>query len=68
MQRPRVGFESITEEPQPSIGSETGEKSKREVDAFEMFKDLGGSFYNQKERQIITMDNNGGLHYEQRDE
>ena len=38
------------------------------MDAFEQFKALGGSFYRQKERQIITMDNNGGLHYEQRDE
>ena len=34
--------------------------------AFSKFKSLGGTFYNQKERQIITMDSDGGLHYEHR--
>lgn len=38
------------------------------VEAFSKFKELGGTFYRQAERQIITMDNNGGLHYEQRNE
>ena len=38
------------------------------IEAFKKFKQLGGTFYRQKERQIITMDNNGGLHYEQRNE
>ena len=32
-------------------------------EAFVKFK-AHGSFYKQKQRQIITMDNNGGLHYE----
>ena len=41
---------------------------KLETEAFQKFKSLGGTFYNQKERQIITMDNNGGLHYEQKNE
>ena len=38
------------------------------AEAFQKFKQLGGSFFRQKERQIITMDNNGGLHYEQRND
>ena len=38
------------------------------MEAFSKFKELGGTFYRQAERQIITMDNNGGLHYEQRNE
>lgn len=36
-----------------------------EIEAFETFKKLGGSFYRQAERQVITMDN-GALHYEQK--
>ena len=67
-QPPQIDFESIAEEPQPSVGTDAGEEAQREVDGFELFRALGGSFYRQKERQIITMDNNGGLHYEQRDE
>ena len=63
-----MNFEPITEETEPSVCADAGEPVQQEMDAFEMFKALGGSFYRQKERQIITMDNNGGLHYEQRDE